>query len=132
MEQFFYKSVTKDGVHSSGQIEASDRKAAVSVLTAKGEFVIELGQKMQGAILQAPASFRFAEEMPSKTIIRRISSKEILSFTHQLSSALRAGLPLLTTLEIIRDQQTKPQMKQLLDELAESVRSGRSGPSRNS
>ncbi len=126
MGQFFYKSVTKDGIHSSGQIEAPDRKEAVAVLTARGEFVIELGQKMQGAILQAPASFRLADEMPPKTNIRHISSKEILSFTNQLSSALRAGLPLLTTLEIIRDQQTKPQMKQLLDELAESVRSGKS------
>jgi type II secretory pathway component PulF len=127
MEQFFYKSVTKDGIHSSGQIEASDRKAAVSVLTARGEFVIELGQKLQGTTLQARERFRFAETMPAKTtIIHRINSKDILSFTNQLSSALRAGLPLLTTLEIIRDQQTKPQMKQLLDELAESVRSGRS------
>jgi len=46
--------------------------------------------------------------------------------TNQLSTALRAGLPLLNGLEIIGDQQHKAVMRGLLTKLAKSVRSGQS------
>jgi type II secretory pathway component PulF len=57
---------------------------------------------------------------------RRITSKDILALTGQLSTALQAGLPLLNALEIIREQQHKAVMRKLLDELVKSVSSGQS------
>jgi len=56
----------------------------------------------------------------------KIKSKDILAMTSQLSTALRAGLPLLNGLKVIRDQQHKIGMRELLDELAKSVSSGQS------
>ncbi len=70
---------------------------------------------------------RFAGfKVPVRLGSRRITSKDLLAMTSQLSTALRAGLPLLNGLEIIRDQQHKAVMKELLSELAKSVRSGQS------
>jgi type II secretory pathway component PulF len=46
--------------------------------------------------------------------------------TTQLSTALRAGLPLLNGLELIREQQQKPGMKAMLDDLVNAVSSGQS------
>jgi len=56
----------------------------------------------------------------------RVTSKDILAVTNQLSTALRAGLPLLNGLQIIGDQQHKAVMRELLTELAKSVSSGQS------
>ena len=55
-----------------------------------------------------------------------VSGKEILAFTAQLSTALRAGLPLLNCLEVIQQQQSKTAMNNLLGYLAHSVSAGRS------
>ena len=67
-----------------------------------------------------------AFKVPVRLGSRRITSKDLLAMTSQLSTALRAGLPLLNGLEIIRDQQHKAVMKELLSELAKLVRSGQS------
>ena len=65
---------------------------------------------------------------PFSGVLRRmrISSKDILAITTQLSTALRAGLPLLNGLELIRDQQHKGGMREMLDEIVKAVRSGQS------
>ena len=57
---------------------------------------------------------------------RRISSKDILAMTTQLSTALSAGLPLLNCLELIGQQQNKPVMKEMFDGLTKSVSGGKS------
>jgi type II secretory pathway component PulF len=58
---------------------------------------------------------------------RGISSKDILAITTQLSTALRAGLPLLNALELIRDQQSRQKSgREMLDEIVKAVRSGQS------
>ncbi|MHC4464106.1 MAG: type II secretion system F family protein [Planctomycetota bacterium] len=67
-----------------------------------------------------------ALKFPIKFGSGRVTSKDILAVTNQLSTALRAGLPLLNGLQIIGDQQHKPVMKGLLAELAKSVSSGQS------
>lgn len=125
MGQFLYKAVNRTGEHIAGQVEAADRKSAVSVLAERGQFVIELAQKAK-AIQQIKADVQFPSISAGRFGVRRIGSKDILAFTSQLSTALRAGLPLLSAVEIIRDQQHKAAMRRLLDEIAESVRSGQS------
>jgi type II secretory pathway component PulF len=56
----------------------------------------------------------------------RVTGKDVLTFTTQLSTALRAGLPVLKAIEIINAQQHKPAVKELLENLAEGVSAGKS------
>jgi type II secretory pathway component PulF len=95
-------------------------------LTDRGQFVTDLAEEAQTS--GADSGERAALDLTglAKFGSRRISGKDILATTSQLSTALRAGLPLLNGLEIIRDQQHKPAMKQLLVELVHSVSSGQS------
>lgn len=126
MGRFSYKAVNRVGGHITGTIEAPDRRSAVAGLSDKGQFVIELAEEAQAApvvvggkaVSDLVRFFRFGS--------RRISGKDVLALTSQLSTALRAGLPLLNALEIIRDQQHKLAMREMLDELAKSVSSGNS------
>jgi type II secretory pathway component PulF len=123
---FSYKAVGHDGQHVAGSIEAPDRRSAVTALTDNGQFVTELLEQIQsvraGDASQSPTQ-------PLRLVkfgFRRIRGKDILAMTSQLSTALQAGLPLLNCLEIIRDQQHKPAMREMLGELVAAVSSGQS------
>ena len=122
MGQFLYKAVNHTGEHITGHIEAADRKGAIAALTEKGQFVLDLQPKTKPKDLYVPAIASPA----GMFLIKRIRSKDVLAFTSQLSTALRAGLPLLEAIKIIRDQQHKPALKNILDDIADSVRTGHS------
>jgi type II secretory pathway component PulF len=123
---FSYKAIDRGGEHISGTVEAADRRSAVTGLADKGHFVIELGE--EAGATGAGVGLARALELPRflRFGTHRISGKDILAMTSQLSTALRAGLPLLNALEIIRDQQHKSAMRELLDGLAGSVSGGQS------
>lgn len=126
MGQFSYKAVNQAGEHIAGTIEAADRRSAVGSLADRGQFVLDLAEET-GAI-SVGGKDRLVSSLAGLTKFgsRRITSKDILAMTGQLSTALRAGLPLLNVLEIIREQQHKAVMKEILGELVKSVSSGKS------
>ena len=128
MNWFFYKAVDKSGGHVTGTIQAVDRKSAVVALTEKGHFVTELVKDAQS---HSPGDSR-AETAAAdvrqllKFGSRRVASKDVLAMTTQLSTALRAGLPLLSGLELLRKQQHKIATKKLLGDLVDAVSAGQS------
>ena len=126
MGQFFYKAVEQGVGNVTGTIEAVDRRSAVAALTDEGRFVVELAEQT----LEPSVSGNKKAELDLAKFLkfgsRRITSKDILAVTSQLSTALRAGLPLLNGLKIIRDQQHKPSTRNMLSELVKSVSSGQS------
>jgi type II secretory pathway component PulF len=123
--QFSYKAVNQSGGHITGSIEAVDRKGAVVALTGQGHFVTELTEE---ALSQVAGGEKVALDIGQLVRFgsRKVSSKDVLAFTTQLSTALRAGLPLMRGLELIREQQHKVATKELLGELVDAVSSGQS------
>jgi len=124
--EFSYIAITQSGEHINGSIEAVDRRAAVSALSARGHFVTKLTEKAATAIELEESNSGWRPERFLRFGSKKITGKDILAMTSQLSTALRAGLPLLDSLEIILAQQHKPAMKELLAELAHLVSSGQS------
>jgi len=126
MGQFSYKAVDKGGGHVTGIIDASDRRSAVLALSDKGQFVTELAEGKGAPSVEAGEKkelnlsgvFRFGSQ--------KITGKDILAMTTQLSTALRAGLPMLDGLELILKQQHKAAMREMLSDLVNSVSSGQS------
>jgi type IV pilus assembly protein PilC len=57
---------------------------------------------------------------------RRIPSREFLVFNQELATLLKAGMPLVQSLDILRRRVTNPLMKSVLDDVHERVRSGSS------
>jgi type II secretory pathway component PulF len=117
---FEYKAVDTAGKSLKGVIEASDRKAAIGLLAQKGHFALELSETQRQAHRAAAVSAADGE------VRIRVSSKDVLAFSVQLSTALKAGLPVLEALQIIRDQQSKPAIITLLENLSRQVSSGKS------
>ena len=123
MIRFSYKAVTNEGQPADGVIEAVDRKSAISLLAQRGHYALEMEETTASAALPAEAA---PAVQRSLFVSRRISRREVLLFTEQITTALRAGLPVLQTLQIVSQQQGKPAVRTMLDDLAQAVRSGRS------
>ena len=120
MALFEYTGVNSSGQNVQGNVEAVDRKAAIAALSARGQFASDLIEK-EGEVIAGIAegfSFDFGRS--------RITDKKVLEMTSQLATALKAGLPILNALEILKSQQKNERMFELLDELSIAVSSGQS------
>ncbi len=126
MGQFAYKAVDKGGGHVTGTIEAADRRSAVVALTEKGHFVTEVAEKARTSAVEEEQKATLNLERFLKFGSRKVSTKDVLAMTTQLSTALRAGLPMLNGLELILEQQHKIGMREMLSDLVQAVRSGQS------
>jgi len=120
---FSYKGVDGTGETITGLVEAVDKRAAIAELADKGHFATELLEKSGSAAGQVGEGI-FSLNKITGLGSAKISSKDILAMTTQLSTALRAGLPILNALELIADQQHRVAMRELVGELANAVRSG--------
>jgi len=105
-----------------------DRRSAVATLADKGHFVTELVKDIRSHEAGQSKSETATSESGHwlKFGSRKVSSKDVLAMTTQLSTALRAGLPLLSGLELLRKQQHKPAAKNLLGDLVDAVSAGQS------
>ncbi len=120
MALFEYTGVDSSGQSIKGDVEAMDRKAAIAELSLRGQFASDLTEKdgETTATIAKDFSFNFRRS--------RINDKKILEMTSQLATALKAGLPILNALEILKSQQKNERMHELLDELSTAVSSGQS------
>lgn len=118
MPRFAYKALTVDGQDVSGELDASDRAAALRELLARGTSVTEIAerrQRMPGLLTGRPQSARL-----------RIRSKQVAILTRQLAVSLEAGLPLMTALDVMGRELDHAHSRQLLHELGEKVQQGAS------
>jgi type II secretory pathway component PulF len=123
---FSYKAVDRGGAHVAGSVEAADRRSAVAALAERGQFVTELIERSRRAQGDGDESGVSPWLAVPRLGAGRIASKDILAMTTQLSTAIRAGLPLLNCLELLHKQQRKSAMKRLFDHLVKSVNAGQS------
>lgn len=128
MVQFAYKGFDGNGRSVDGLVDAADRRAAVAELTKRGHFASELIEKIRSARVVEAREETSTEVRPAwwKMGSNRITGKDVVAVTAQLSAALRAGLPILNAINIIQVQQNKPAMRDLLGELSKSVTTGES------
>jgi type II secretory pathway component PulF len=124
LASFSYKGVDRSGHSVSGTIESPDRRSAIAALASQGKFASEM--KVSSAEKTDGGGEFISFEAFKSLFSRKPSSSDVLAFTSQLSTALRAGLDLLSGLNIIAAQQKKECMRKLLVELAGSVSSGAS------
>ena len=121
MAEFQYNGVDGSGQAVSGVVVASDRSAAVAMLAAQGRFPAQLAEaSVEMAAIDVSQSLPSIKS-PFAFGSGRVSTKDVLNFTSQLATALNAGLPLHSAVEIINQQQQKTAMRNLLTSLADDV-----------
>ena len=75
---------------------------------------------VQGAGRRALAGFH----LPTLPHRHKVPSREFLVYNQELATLLKAGMPLVQSLDILRQRITNPTFKPVLDDVYERVRSG--------
>ncbi len=150
MPSFKYSAIGSDGRTVRGTLVASDQNALVDELRKRSLTPLRVEEKTGGA--KAPRASRESEngkagkaqalrKMPDdndtgggwlkmditigamKPGVRK--KEEVVIFTRQLATMIGAGIPMLESLEILREQASSKQFKMLLFEVLEDVRGGK-------
>src|SRR2546426_5771531 len=110
---FRYKAVNARGAYSEGQLDAADTRAAVYRLQSMGLIPVSI---------EEPAGRRSAR---SKGIaLQRVSKKDILFFTEELSTLVHAGLPLDRSLTIAAELASKPALRNVIHDVLKQIKAG--------
>lgn len=122
MPIFSYEAVDAQGVTRSGEIDCPTRLAAIEGIHQKGLVPIEIAPRAPSALSSVWA--RITEGRGRKH--SRIDTLQLLSFTESLAALLRAGLTIDRALGIAASLSKDSQVRPILEQLGQSVRSGKS------
>lgn len=120
MAKFKYIALDKEGRELSGVIESTSENRARKDLAAQVFLVSRIAE------VAAIASEKKAAGGKAKKPLfgTGVGKENITVFSRQLSTLLKAGLPLLRSLEVIARQEKNPYFKAIVDQLADNVRTG--------
>ncbi len=112
MPVYIWEYKNKAGMKIKDEIEAKDEKTALMLLSRRNIKPDKIKQKPKD-LFENVAFFQ-----------PKVTTKEIVIFTRQLSTMIDAGLPLIQGLEILSSQQENPTFRKMLKEIKTEVESG--------
>lgn len=118
MALYTYQATDSSGRAVKGTLEAKDEGALVDILQDMGYFPVRIESPQEGKKKAGPASRPFFS--------KRISSRELLAFTHELSALLEAGLALDRALAILKELEKNERLKEVIAELHGGIHAGNS------
>ena len=137
MPKFSYTATDASGKEREGVIEAPNQATALGKIKDQGLFpshVAEVGAAQTKAkAAPRPAAARGRKKKTALNaqinisipfLANRISRKQMMVFTRQLSTLIDAGVPLLRALQILQKQERNQGLHKLIGKLCESVEGG--------
>jgi len=112
--QFNYQARTEEGQLRKGKVEASSKEAALDLLQKHGFYVSYLEESGRKPF--------FAKDIE---IFQRITKKDIVNFSRQLSLMFKANISLVEALNTLSGQLENPILREKLVQISEDVESGR-------
>lgn len=119
MPEFEYKAVSRDE-YKSGQIQADSLAEAQTVLSEQGLTIVSLRQHRPLEIGIFSSILRRLEA----DLTEYMSFSEKILFTSQLSSMVKAGLPLVDALSTFVDQKSYSGSARVINKIISEVQSG--------
>lgn len=117
MAYFQYKAVTPEGKVIEGTLEAADEQAALARLQEQGQMPIKVASTDEGLL---------GREMKLPWKRKKVPQRDLLVFTQELSTLLRAGLPLDRSLTILSDLTENPYLREIVKDLLREIKGGKS------
>ena len=118
MAFFEYKAVTADGKIIEGTLEAADERTAVARLGEQGQFPIKLVSPDSSALLGREITLPWQR--------KGVPQKDLMVFTQELSTLIKAGLPLDRSLVILSDLTENPYLREIVQDLLKDIKGGKS------
>jgi len=117
MATFQYLARDATGARVDGILESNDGAALADTLAANGLTLVRASEVAQGAA--ADASWRVQLFSP------KVTTDDLLLFFRQLSTLLKAGVPILRALRGLQESATGRRFGQVLSELQQHLEGGR-------
>ncbi|WP_169980506.1 type II secretion system F family protein [Tautonia rosea] len=127
MPTFQYEAMDHTGKEVKDSIDASTQEEAQQLIRQKGYFVTKISERAAKKAKKGgtAAAKRPAGRRKKKSFtIGKVSSKQLTTFTRQLSTLQDAGLPILRSLKILEGQAKPGVLKNSLADVIEDIESG--------
>ena len=119
MELFTYKGIAS-GKYVEGQIEALNQEEASHKLKEQKIIITNLirtkKKKGEKKGKGKGGGFSFGK--------KKVKSEDLVIFSKQFATMVKAGLPILQVLEMLRDQLENPSMKEIIEDIRKSLEGG--------
>src|SRR5215217_4478373 len=125
MPTYSYEAMDHTGREVKDQINASTQEEAQQLIRQKGFFVTKISEKSEKKAKGKAAAKKGGRKGKKKSFtIGKISTKQLCTFTRQLSTLQDAGLPILRSLKILEGQCKPGVLKNALGDVVEDIESG--------
>lgn len=126
MPRFTYRGRNSSGQAVSGLMEGDSAAAVADALLAKSITPLSISPAKGGGSPAAPgAGDKPAGGMALALFKEKIDSLDIMMFSRQLNTLLKAGVPIMRALTGLQETTPNRSMKEMLGELRDSLDSGR-------
>ena len=134
MPRFSYTAIDSGGDEKQGTLTAVTLENAVADLKARGLFPTAVSEEQE--LLAAVATGKSSLAIPGGAVparpsfslrppfLRPVQPRELMLFTRQLATLLRAGMPLLRGLETLAMHERNARFRAIITALAAHIRSG--------
>jgi len=109
MPEFSYVARDKAGQKVTGTISAAGQREAMTLLAGQSLF---------------PTNLRADASAASPLLVRRVPQQQLATTYSQMADLLRSGVPLLRTLEVLRNQTTHARLGRVLGDVHKRVEDG--------
>lgn len=125
MHRFKYDAVNSAGNVTRGIVDAASKEEARTKLKSSGLIATSLSE-VKFTPVKKTSKYSTPIKMPSWALKNRMSRKELMVFTRQLSTLVESGVPLPKALSILEDQEEQPHVKNILRSMMDSMNGGTS------
>src|SRR6478752_3087193 len=124
MPTYQYEAMDHTGKEVKDTIDASTQEEAQQLIRQKGFFVTKISERAKGAKKADKKKKAGGRRKKKSFTIGKISTKQLCTFTRQLSTLQDAGLPILRSLKILEGQCKPGVLKNALQDIVEDIESG--------
>lgn len=116
MPKFAYQAINENGNPVSGVIDADSRNAASNILNARGYIPRKISEEGK--------TTGFFDKLDAA--LTPIRAWDLILFSKQLGTMLRAGIPILKLFQILESQTENKKLKQIINAIIQDVEGGSS------
>ncbi len=113
--RYSYKAKKLSGEVIEGVLEADNQRLVINKLQQMQVFPLSVKEMDRGKGLNREISL---------SALSRVRSKDVCTFSRQMSDLLRAGLPLVRCLDVISQQTSNPKMVEIIKAVSSDVHGG--------
>lgn len=118
MPKFFYQAINENGNSISGTLEAESVEMTNNILTSRGYIPTKVTEE---GLVSSGISWTGIKEK-----LTPIKAQELILFTKQFRTMLRAGVPIIKLLHILENQAENLKLKKIADSMAQDIKEGSS------